>query len=186
MKEAFRLLNKSIIRVDQPDIHLEEGDEAMEVDEEPASEVPHSEQNGVSEDAVPSGSPDQEKSPKSDKPKKSLKVTYEEYKHMANLLVLNMRRMEEQEESADSGTRRSQLIGWYLHEIEGEIDSEAELIERKTIVEKVIDRLIHHDHVLIELKQTGLKSISKHKEAEGLIREDDPFIVVHPNYVIDS
>ncbi|XP_014781505.1 zygotic DNA replication licensing factor mcm6 [Octopus bimaculoides] len=186
VKEAFRLLNKSIIRVDQPDIHLEEGDEAMEVDEEPASEVPHSEQNGVSEDAVPSGSPEQEKSPKSDKPKKSLKLTYEEYKHMANLLVLNMRRMEEQEETTDSGTRRSQLIGWYLHEIEGEIDSEAELIERKTIVEKVIDRLIHHDHVLIELKQTGLKSMSKHKEDESLVREDDPFLVVHPNYVIDS
>ena len=27
MKEAFRLLNKSIIRVEQPDIHLEEEEE---------------------------------------------------------------------------------------------------------------------------------------------------------------
>jgi DNA replication licensing factor MCM6 len=40
VKEAFRLLNKSIIRVEQPDIHLEEEDEEqdqqdveMEVDE---------------------------------------------------------------------------------------------------------------------------------------------------------
>ena len=33
MKEAFRLLNKSIIRVEQPDIHLEEEEE------EPAGEV---------------------------------------------------------------------------------------------------------------------------------------------------
>lgn len=40
MKEAFRLLNKSIIRVEQPDIHLEEEEEEpeqpdveMEVDE---------------------------------------------------------------------------------------------------------------------------------------------------------
>lgn len=33
VKEAFRLLNKSIIRVEQPDIHLEEGqEEEMEVD----------------------------------------------------------------------------------------------------------------------------------------------------------
>ena len=35
MKEAFRLLNKSIIRVEQPDIHLEEEDpeEEMETEE---------------------------------------------------------------------------------------------------------------------------------------------------------
>ena len=43
VKEAYRLLNKSIIRVDQPDIHLDEDDEAiaqeeMEVDE-PTEEV---------------------------------------------------------------------------------------------------------------------------------------------------
>jgi len=44
----------------------------------------------------------------------------------------------------DSGMRRSQLINWYLEDIENEIDSEAELVERKTIVEKVIYRLIHH------------------------------------------
>jgi len=36
------------------------------------------------------------------------------------------------------------------------------------------------DHVLIELKQTGLKT------DQGLVIEDDPFLVVHPNYVIDS
>jgi hypothetical protein len=34
--------------------------------------------------------------------------------------------------------------------------------------------------VLIELKQTGLKT------DKGLVIEDDPFLVVHPNYVIDS
>lgn len=38
MKEAFRLLNKSIIRVEQPDINLQEEneEEEMEVDEPPA------------------------------------------------------------------------------------------------------------------------------------------------------
>ena len=32
VKEAYRLLNKSIIRVDQPDIHLDD-DEEMEIDD---------------------------------------------------------------------------------------------------------------------------------------------------------
>jgi hypothetical protein len=36
------------------------------------------------------------------------------------------------------------LIGWYLKELESEIESEAELVEKKTVVEKVIERLVHH------------------------------------------
>lgn len=34
MKEAFRLLNKSIIRVETPDINLEQDDEVEEEEEE--------------------------------------------------------------------------------------------------------------------------------------------------------
>ena len=41
------------------------------------------------------------------------------------------------------------------------------------------------DHVLIQLDQTGLKKRGKHSE-EQLVKEDDPIVVVHPNYVSDS
>ena len=44
----------------------------------------------------------------------------------------------------DPGTRRSELIDWYLKEMENEIESEQELIERKTLAEKVLYRLVHH------------------------------------------
>lgn len=44
----------------------------------------------------------------------------------------------------DAGLHQSQLVSWYLEELESEIDSEAELIEKKAVVEKVIYRLIHH------------------------------------------
>ncbi|ESO87684.1 hypothetical protein LOTGIDRAFT_206985 [Lottia gigantea] len=177
VKEAFRLLNKSIIRVEQPDIHLEEeenNNEQMDVEdsETPASQTQPSQDSPEQTESITAAA------------KKGLKLTYEEYKHMANLLVVYMRRQEEEVEDEDSlGLRKSDLIGWYLREIEGEIESENELVERKTIVEKVIDRLIQHDHVLIELKQTGLKK-SKHGE-ESLVREDDPILVVHPNYAAD-
>ena len=42
------------------------------------------------------------------------------------------------------GTRRTELVNWYLNEVESEIESEQELMERKTLVEKVIYRLVHH------------------------------------------
>ncbi|XP_033731881.1 zygotic DNA replication licensing factor mcm6-like isoform X2 [Pecten maximus] len=169
VKEAFRLLNKSIIRVEQPDIHLEEEDqqdqEEMDIDEATPAAEPQATQEGDAASAT--------------QPKKGLKLSYDEYKQMANLMVLYMRRQEEETQDDDSNNlRRSDLVSWYLREMEGEIDSEAELLEKKTIVEKVLDRLVHHDHVLIELKQTGLKG-------EGLVREEDPFLVVHPNYLVD-
>ncbi|XP_069120581.1 zygotic DNA replication licensing factor mcm6-like [Argopecten irradians] len=168
VKEAFRLLNKSIIRVEQPDIHLEEEDqpdqEEMDIDDvTPAAEA----------------QPAQDGDAGATQQKKGLKLSYDEYKQMANLMVLYMRRQEEETQDDDSqNMRRSDLVSWYLREMQDEIDSEAELLEKKTIVEKVLDRLVHHDHVLIELKQTGLKG-------EGLVREEDPFLVVHPNYMVD-
>ena len=42
------------------------------------------------------------------------------------------------------GLRRGDLVGWYLRETEADIDSEAELVQKKVLVEKVIFRLVHH------------------------------------------
>ncbi|XP_046331406.2 zygotic DNA replication licensing factor mcm6-like [Haliotis rufescens] len=176
VKEAFRLLNKSIIRVEQPDIHLEEeqAEQDMEVEEE---SQPVSEESTTPTPVEPAAAQ-----------KKGLKLTYEEYKQMANLMVLQMKRKEEEEVPTAGGEsvglRKSELISWYLAEMEEEIDSEAELMEKKTIAEKVVERLVHHDHVLIELTQTGMKPKSKH-DTQALIREEDPILVVHPNYVAD-
>ena len=66
---------------------------------------------------------------------------------------------------SDAGLRRSDLVNWYLHDIEAEIDSEAELMERKTIVEKVIFRLVHHVSCLrfkITIYSTLLYSVTCH------------------------
>jgi len=52
----------------------------------------------------------------------------------------------------ESSLKKSELINWYLKEIESEIDSEMELINKKTMIEKVIYRLVHyvrkHFHVI--------------------------------------
>ena len=42
------------------------------------------------------------------------------------------------------GTRQGELVNWYLGEIEGDIDSVEMLAEKKVLVEKVVERLIHH------------------------------------------
>lgn len=47
-------------------------------------------------------------------------------------------------ENAEQGAiRKSQLVNWYLEEIAGDtLQSEAELIECKVLVERIIDRLV--------------------------------------------
>nr|XP_039319317.1 DNA replication licensing factor MCM6-like [Saimiri boliviensis boliviensis] len=175
VKEAFRLLNKSIIRVETPDVNLDQEEEVqMEVDEGAGgingladSPAPVSGINGYSEDI------NQESAPKA-----SLTLVFSEYCRISNLIVLHLRKMEEEDESA---LKRSELVNWYLKEIESEIDSE-ELINKKRIIEKVIHRLTHYDHVLIELTQAGLKGSTEGSESY----EEDPYLVVNPNYLLED
>ncbi|XP_023241991.1 DNA replication licensing factor MCM6-like [Centruroides sculpturatus] len=174
VKEAYRLLNKSIIRVEQPDINLyEEEDEDQE----------HLEMNDINGDAEEHEKMevDGESKPKDQVPSKeikTLKLSYEAYKSLSNLLVMYLQREESKaEEKSELGIKRSDLINWYLKEIESEIETEEELIIKKLTVEKVIDRLIEHDQIIIPLSKQGLKGDSEEME------EDDPILVVHPNYV---
>ena len=43
----------------------------------------------------------------------------------------------------DTGMRRSDLLNRYLKDIEEQIESEEDLAEKKTLVDKVLDRLIN-------------------------------------------
>ncbi|XP_044743187.1 DNA replication licensing factor Mcm6 [Chrysoperla carnea] len=176
VKEAFRLLNKSIIRVEQPDIYLnddENSDEMMETEGEHQT-------NGGTEN----GHTQEQTNGTSAATKKKLTLSFEEYKTLTNTLVVFMRNEEtrlESEGGSNEGIRKSDVVAWYLNLIEEQIESEDELIERKLMIEKVIDRLIYHDQIIIPLMSTGLKD-----ETKGDKEEEDPLLVVHPNYVIES
>ncbi|XP_022086933.1 zygotic DNA replication licensing factor mcm6-B-like [Acanthaster planci] len=179
VKEAFRLLNKSIIRVEQPVINFEE-----EEDMEPELE-PEDKDNAMETDtpATPVKEPEQPPAKK-----KSLQVSFAEYKTTAKMLATFVRQQEEKEEEGFEGVHRSELVNWYLHlkESRGEIETEAELIESKQKVDKIIDRLIKTDNILIELAKTGLKVRKGDKEPEGIVEEPDPLLVVHPNFDIED
>lgn len=52
-------------------------------------------------------------------------------------------------EDTKGGLRKSELVAWYLDQIQDQIDSEEELLERKSFIEKIIDRLTYHVRVKI-------------------------------------
>ncbi|XP_067461233.1 DNA replication licensing factor MCM6 [Thunnus thynnus] len=191
VKEAFRLLNKSIIRVETPDVNLEQEDELEdEEQQEDGNNVPNGVNgvngvnghadginghvnginghvNGVNGHAEPGS-----------QPKPSLRLSFNEYQRISNLLVLHLRRAEEAEEEEE--LKKSAVVNWYLKEIEAEIDSEEELVNKKGLIEKVIHRLVHYDHILIELSQAGLKG------SESASTEEEVVLVVNPNYILED
>merc|ERR1712002_791438 len=163
VKEAYRLLNKSIIRVDQPDVDLDNDD------------APEEETN----DEAPMETDDAPDDP-TETTKKPMKLTYEKYKKMSFLLIDYIKNKEETFEASgegdsDSTPKRSDVVNWYLGELSADIESQEELVEHRQIVEKVVDRLIYQDQVIVPLTNTT-------KGGE----ETDPFLVVHPNYVQDQ
>lgn len=185
VKEAFRLLNKSIIRVETPDINLDQDQEMEEEEEGENGENGHDVPNGVNDqdngqvNGNTNGVTDQTNgvnghADSSSKP--SLRLTFPEYRRISNLLVLHLRRAEEAEEEEE--LKKSAVINWYLKEMESEIDSEEELINRKSLIEKVLHRLVHYDHILIELSRGGLKGSETETQEEVL--------VVNPNYTLED
>uniref|UniRef100_A0A8C4II46 DNA replication licensing factor MCM6 n=1 Tax=Dicentrarchus labrax TaxID=13489 RepID=A0A8C4II46_DICLA len=142
VKEAFRLLNKSIIRVETPDINLEQEDELEE--EEPQEEDvngvngPVNGINGHVNGINGHGNGVNGHTESGSHPKPSLRLSFPEYRRISNLLVLHLRRAEEEEE-----LKKSAVVNWYLKEIE------------KGLIEKVLHRLVHYVIVLFCLGNTG-------------------------------
>lgn len=171
VNEAFRLLNKSIIRVEQPDIHLgdEDEEEGMEIDGAANKENEDQNGNGTRDEPAPTT-------------KKTVSLTFEEYKNVSNMLILHLRDEEVKcavQGNDTGGIKKTELVQWYLEQIQDMLENEDDLIERKVLVERLIDRLITHDQVLIPLRTSDLK----HKGVAMEEDEDDPFLMVHPNYV---
>jgi len=54
-----------------------------------------------------------------------------------------------------------------------------EILEKKMIVEKVLDRLAYQDSVLVPISKTGLKSGGAEGDDES---HEDPLLIVHPNF----
>ncbi|XP_036940586.1 DNA replication licensing factor MCM6 [Acanthopagrus latus] len=183
VKEAFRLLNKSIIRVETPDINLEQEDEMEEEEQQQDGNAVPNGVNGVNGhvngvNGHVNGINGHTNGEPGGQPKPSLRLSFTEYRRISNLLVLHLRRAEEAEEEEE--LRKSAVVNWYLKEIESEIDSEEDLVNKKGLIEKVLHRLVHYDHILIELSQAGLKG------SEPASTEEEAVLVVNPNYILED
>lgn len=71
--------------------------------------------------------------------KQKISITYDKYQMIKSLVVL---RLSETERETGEGVARSEIVTWYLEQRENEIQSVEELEQERTLVEKVINKLI--------------------------------------------
>jgi len=174
--DAARLLDKSVIRVEMPDVNLMEDfevppPETNEVEQENLSTANNNDVLDTSQQVASQMTSSQQ----TDVSSQTSSLSWDEYTRITKLLVLYLRQKEDlfdsqqdtEEESMeiDMGVRRSELVNHYLEKCG--LDSMDDLVAKKKLVENVIKHLVTKDNVLLEL------------EGED---ESDPYIVAHPNY----
>ena len=116
VREAYNLLKQSIIHVEKDDVEMDDEDDEQEA---PATE-----------DQPPETQPVVRK--------EKIKVQYDKYVHMMNLIV---RKLDEDERAGGQGIERDELIQWYLEQNEEEMNTEELLHQEAQLVRKVLKRL---------------------------------------------
>lgn len=173
IKEASRLIEQTIVQVGKSDIDLGRS-ELGQVDEVEGGD------NGESQ-GMYEGELESQRLEPSQPTQKSLKISLSEYKGMAEVFMLKLRQVER-----DSGVptmRRSDLIDWYLHTCVGDIATESELIKKKQVSEKVLDRLIKIDSILMEMRDDGElidSTGSQDQQEQQQQHDEDRLIIINP------
>ncbi|KAI8063119.1 MCM2/3/5 family-domain-containing protein [Thamnidium elegans] len=168
--EAFNLLQKSIIRVEEDDVEIDD-----QMDDNDDEVMRNTEAlNGMSLNET--NNDNQNTMETSDQVGTSQRITiqYDKFNEI-KLMLAHRLRLNQQESEDDPGMRLSELVVWYLEQIESEITATEQLEYETLVVEKIIKRLLKTGETLIEIRQ---------EDNEGESGDHDPILMLHPNCVL--
>lgn len=187
VREAAHILKTSVVRMEQSNIDME----YTEYTQEDASNTVGG-LAGISSPAF-KDTPSMRTQTSENSKKVKIKLYAEEYDKIVHSLILKLCDKAAENNSNEygfsDGLRKSELIEWYLETLEENnvIDTEETLIYQMKLVRCVIDRLIRKDHVLLELQGPPARDLPQYSTDQNLPQySDDPVIVLHPNYSLES
>ncbi|KAI7866660.1 MCM2/3/5 family-domain-containing protein [Spinellus fusiger] len=182
VQEAYGLLQKSIIRVQQDDVVFDTEGVTEEIMRS-ADALRGMSSLRIRDDDVPSTQDSMQVEEPSSQPK--IRIEYERYEQIKLMLAQKLRQVEDElsDTSQDPGMRRSDLVMWYLEQIEDRLNTPEDAEREKTIVEKVIKRLVNTADTLVAIHQ-GAQYQEDSDEMTG--QGDDPIIMLHLNYALDG
>jgi len=115
--------------------------------------------------------------------KKQVTISYERYTRIANKIIHRLRSLEGLDTAETLGTK-GEIVEWYLTTEEGNISTEAELNEEKRVAKLVLHRMVEVDGVVLEVSEGLLPDNEDEEMAES--QDDDKVLVVHPNYSVEE
>ncbi|KAK6332428.1 MCM DNA helicase complex subunit mcm6 [Orbilia brochopaga] len=171
VKEAYNLLRQSIIHVEHDDVDVDDDDDDKPQEERQAT-VPPADTGESSAAAATAATPAAtgEDAAMEDAPRRPRTViTYDKYAKILNAVVQKLR--EREEETGGDGVEHEELIMWYLESHEEEIPDEQALNDERSIVRKVLKRLVK-ESILMKVGQKGLLP-DPDVDGAGMVREED-------------
>lgn len=119
--------------------------------------------------AAAGGEPGAEAPPKP-QPRR-MRISFAEYQRIGQMLTRHLAA----QELAGEEVKESDLIAWYMEQMEEQIQTEAQLLEQQHLVQLVINRLIDKDRVILV-----------YRASEDPTRPEGRVLVKHPNYSVDE
>ncbi|KAF6004352.1 hypothetical protein CCYA_CCYA02G0764 [Cyanidiococcus yangmingshanensis] len=169
VREAARLLRKSIIHIETEDVVLDDGAEEAGELASPSAGRASASASRTATLTTPASSP-------------SLRLPFQTYRVLANRVVLFLR---SREAAGQVGVSESEVVQHMLRfrdETE-EIQSEEELHLEARRMRAVLNHMLMHDHILIQLQ--GDEAMQASQESQTVSGTNRLF-AVHPNYVLDA
>ncbi|MBW0476326.1 hypothetical protein O181_016041 [Austropuccinia psidii MF-1] len=173
VREAYNLLRQSIIHVEKDDIGLDDDDDENLQSAQAKNQLNVDSSTATATDTLDPNSTTNQ-STQTAPPKKPSKfaINYEKYMGIMSLVLGKLQAMERE---AGAGIKKSELIQWYLEEMEPNLNSVEELEAEKAMIRKVLARLVK-ERCLMELRGEGLQD-----EVEGSTDNSlDPTLLIHP------
>merc|ERR1719335_407299 len=103
--------------------------------------------------------------------RRKMKLNFAEYQRVGTMLAQHL----EQKQRENEPVTEADLLYWYLEQIEGDLKTEAMLVEQQHLIQLVIHRLIEKDRVILV-----------YKESDDPKRPENRILVKHPNFHVTA
>lgn len=176
VSEAYDLLRLSIIRVEMEDVDIEDENDVGMQEEDDA--------DGPEEIARDAHGPDFGSANYSApaQARRAVKTTigYDKYVAMMNLIV---KKVSDDDSLGGEGLTKDEIVEWYLHQKEEELQTEQEYHQERALAYKVLKRL-EKDRILMSVTQNINDDVLPGDEYDRAQQASRTVYIIHPNCAI--
>ncbi|KAJ2635529.1 MCM DNA helicase complex subunit mcm6 [Coemansia sp. RSA 1286] len=192
VREAVRLLRRSIVHVEMDDVDvfdddaMPEGMTEAEL-EELAASVEMVQANDVIETSDVPVDPVQS-TVEAEVSRKKVTIKREEFDRIRSMLVLKLheadqqQQQQQQQQPQEEGVRQKELIEWYLGQREEFLETVEDLHSETRLAKTVLKYMINVEGCVLALRAPAGAQPS---EGTELDTESGPLLMLHPNFAVD-